>query len=86
MALAETLAAVGEVEAAIGVWQQVTASHSYPRAKVQLAELYLVRNQKDAARAELAEVLADDPHAPGFQRKRDRVWVKRAKRLMRQIN
>ena len=34
-------------DAALGIWQQVTENHSYPRAKVQLAELYLARNQPD---------------------------------------
>jgi hypothetical protein len=85
MAFAETLTALGETESAVQVWQQVTASHSYPRAKVQLAELYLSQGKKDGARAELTEVLADDPHAPAFQRKRDRVWVKRARRLIGQV-
>jgi len=33
----------------------------------------------------LKEVLADDFHAPKFQRKRDRVWVGRAKSLLRKI-
>jgi tetratricopeptide (TPR) repeat protein len=81
MALAEILTALGETEAAIGIWKQVTENHSYPRAKVQLAELYQARNQLDLARAEVNEVLADDIHAPTFQRKRDRVWVRRAKAL-----
>jgi hypothetical protein len=85
MALAETLAALGETDAALNVWKQVTENHSYPRAKVQLAELYLAKNQPDLARAELSDVLADDPHAPAFQRKRDRVWIWRAKGLMRKI-
>jgi hypothetical protein len=31
----------------------------------------------------LKEVMADDAHAPAFQRKRDRVWVRRARGLMR---
>src|ERR1022692_257483 len=85
MALAETLAALGETDAALNVWKQVTENHSYPRAKVQLAELYLAKNQPDLARAELSDVLADDPHAPAFQRQRDRVWIWRAKGLMRKI-
>ena len=85
MALAETLGALGETDAAIAVWQRVVDNHSYPRAKVQLAELYLAKNQPDLARAEIKEVLDDDPHAPAFQRKRDRLWVKRAKKLSRQI-
>ena len=85
MALAETLAALGETEAALRCWQQVTANHSYPRAKVQLAELYLARNQPELARGELKDVVADDAHAPAFQRRRDRVWVGRAKGLMRRL-
>jgi len=33
----------------------------------------------------MQEVIHDDPHAPAFQRKRDRVWVRRAQKLLRQI-
>ena len=86
MAYAETLTALGENDAALALWKEITESHSYPRAKVQLAELYLARSQPDLARGELQEVLADDAHAPAFQRKRDRVWVRRAKGLMRKLN
>jgi len=86
MALAETLTALGEMEAALRVWQQVTQNHSYPRAKVQLAELYLAKNEAALARTELEDVLSDDPHAPAFQRKRDRVWVQRAKHLMSKLS
>jgi tetratricopeptide (TPR) repeat protein len=85
MALAETLAALGETDSALQMWQQVTAEHSYARAKVQLAALYLAKNQPDLARTELKDVVADDAHAPAFQRKRDRVWVWRAKGLMRRL-
>ena len=85
MALAEALAALGETDAALKMWQQVTAEHSYARAKVQLAELYLAKNQPELARTELKDVVADDAHAPAFQRKRDRVWVWRAKILMRKL-
>lgn len=85
MALAETLSALGETDAALNIWKQVTENHSYPRAKVQLAELYLAKNQPELARAELKDVVEDDPHAPAFQRKRDRVWIRRAKSLMRKI-
>jgi tetratricopeptide (TPR) repeat protein len=65
--------------------QPADALPLYPRAKVQLAELYMARNQPDLARSEVQEVLADDLHAPAFQRRRDRVWVHRAKRLMRRF-
>jgi hypothetical protein len=85
MALAETLTALGETDSALKIWQQVTAEHSYARAKVQLAELYVAKNQPDLARAELKDVVSDDIHAPTFQRKRDRVWVQRAKSLMEKL-
>jgi len=85
MALAETLSTLGETGLALQRWQQVTAAHSYPRAKVQLAELYLANQQPELARAELNDVVADDLHAPTFQRRRDRVWVWRAKMLMRKL-
>jgi hypothetical protein len=85
MGLAETLTALGETQAAMALWKQVTENHSYPRAKVQLAELYLTTQQPELARAEVREVLSDDLHAPAFQRKRDRVWVRRAKSLLRKM-
>ncbi len=82
MALAETLTALGETDSALKIWQQVTAEHSYARAKVQLAELHIAKNKPELARPELNDVLSDDVHAPAFQRKRDRVWIRRAKSLM----
>ena len=85
MALAETLTALGENDNALLYWQHIVQNHSYPRAKVQLAELYAARNQADAARSELKDVISDDAHAPAFQRARDRVWIRRAKTLMHQL-
>ena len=82
MALAETLTALGETDNALQYWQHITQNHSYPRAKMQLAELYIAKNQPDLARAELKDVVSDDQHAPAFQRKRDRMWIRRAKSLM----
>jgi tetratricopeptide (TPR) repeat protein len=85
MALAETCAALGDSTRALQLWQQVTQQHSYPRAKVQLAELCLTAGQPGRARTELQDVLADDAHAPAFQRRRDQVWVSRAKSLLRKL-
>ncbi len=85
MALAETYTALGQADAALNLWKHITENHSYPRAKVQLAELYLAKQQPELARAELKDVIADDVHSPVFQRKRDRVWVRRAKGLMRNV-
>ena len=43
------------------------------------------KTQSDLAKTELNEVLADDRHAPAFQRRRERVWVRKAKALLRKI-
>lgn len=82
MAYAEALGALGETDNAVAVWKQVLANHNYARARVQLGELYVGRGEKDLANVEFREVINDDLHAPAFQRKRDRVWVRRAKRLL----
>ncbi|HTD85040.1 MAG TPA: tetratricopeptide repeat protein [Candidatus Binatia bacterium] len=81
MAFAEALRALGQKERAIAVFEQVTDSHSYGRARVQLAELYLEAGRAEEARQQIEEVLADAGHAPAFQRRRERTWVRRAKSL-----
>ena len=81
MAYAETLAALGQADAAIAAWVKVLESHNYARARVQLAQLYFAKGQREQAEAQLRETINDDLHAPAFQRKRDRVWILRAKRL-----
>jgi tetratricopeptide (TPR) repeat protein len=85
MALAEAYTALNETEAAIQTWQRVLQQHSYARARVQLAERYIAKQQHDLARTELKEAIADDATSPGFQQKRDRVWMKRAKKLLKSI-
>lgn len=85
MALAETLGALGETDRALALWQYVTEHHAYPRGRVQLAELYITRKEIEPARAILKDVLADEPHAPAFQRRRDRVWTRKARSLLRKI-
>ena len=85
MGLAESQMALGETDAAIAAWEQVLRDHTYARARVQLAALYLVKGQAEKARAELKGVLADDATAPDFQRARERVWVKRAKKTLRTL-
>ena len=75
MAYAETLAALGETDAAIAAWERILETHNYARARVQLAQLYFAKGQTDRADAQLREAINDDLHAPGFQRKRDRVWI-----------
>jgi hypothetical protein len=85
MIYAETLTQLGETDAAIQTWKRVLENHGYARARVQLAELLLKKGEKEIARKELQEVIADSGHGPAFQRKRERPWVKRANSLLRTI-
>jgi hypothetical protein len=85
MALAECQAALGDVATARHTWERVLENHSYARAKVQFAELLTQQGEGGRARHELEEVIADDAHAPAFQRKREKVWVKRAARLLAKL-
>ena len=83
MALAEVQALMGETAAALGTWERVLASNNYARARVQFAELLAKHGDRDRARRELQEALADDAHLPKYQRGRDRIWMRRARRALR---
>jgi hypothetical protein len=86
MALAESYSAVGDKDRAIQNWERVTENYSYARARVELSELYLDAGQPDLAKAKLQEVVADDAHAPAFERKHERFWTKRAKKVLAKIS
>jgi len=85
MALAETHMKLGSNDSAIQLWEMVLENHSYPRARVQLAELYIQKNELQKAKGILEETLSDEEHSPEFQRRKDRVWISRAKSLLRAI-
>ena len=86
MALAETYMALGQTDAAIQVWERVLQNYSYARARVQLAELLMAKNRLDDAREQVNEVIDTDAHAPAFDRKRNRIWLRRARKLRARIN
>ena len=81
MDLAETYAALGNQDKALQAWLEVVGNYSYARARVELAQIYLARGEHPLAKAKLQEAIADDVHAPAFERRQERVWVKRAKKL-----
>jgi hypothetical protein len=85
MTLAETKTALGDVDGALATWKQVLSLYSYPRARVQYAELLIKKGDYAGARASLTEVINDAPYVTKFQRKREAVWFKRAKSALRSI-
>jgi len=85
MTLAETQAALGQVEPALMTWRQVLGLYAYPRARVQYAQILIQKRDYAEARKNLEEVIADEPYVTKFQRKREAVWFSRAKALLRSI-
>jgi len=85
MTLAETQAATGQIERALATWKQVLGLYSYSRARVQYAQLLIQRKENLEARNILQEVLNDAPYTAKFQRKREAIWLSRAKDLLRTI-
>ena len=81
MALAECLTALGRADEALEVWRWVNHEHSYARARVQWAELLISKSRGAEAKPILDEVIVEEAHAPVFQQKRERVWVRRARAL-----
>lgn len=85
MALAETYAVLGRLNDAIREFENVLQHNGYARAKVQLAHLYTTANRLPEARGLLVETLEEDVHSPAFQRKRDKVWIRQAKKLLSKV-
>ena len=85
MTLAETEAAAGRKDDALQTWRQVLSLYSYSRARVQYAQLLMERKEYAEARTILEEVISDEPFEAKFQRKRERVWLDRARTLLQTI-
>jgi hypothetical protein len=85
MAYAEALTELGEKDQALKVWETVLDQHAYARARVQAAELAFEKGDRERAREGLISFLADEVHTSGFDRRRDRYWVKRARALLKKM-
>lgn len=85
MTLAQVYARLGQNAAAIAAWESVLEANTYAQARVLLGEAYLAADRRKEARAQFNEVLRSDKHAPDFHRRRDKLWVKRARQMLGQI-
>jgi tetratricopeptide (TPR) repeat protein len=86
MALAEAYSSLGDRTKAMETWQLVNENCSYARARVALAECYISAGQPDLARGKLQEAVADDVHAPAFERRHERIWIRRARKLLASLS
>jgi tetratricopeptide (TPR) repeat protein len=86
MTLAEAQAAAGQTEPALATWRRVLELYQYSRARVQYADLLMkTGGSREEAARNLDEVITGADYTTKFQRRREAVWVRRAKALRRQL-
>lgn len=85
MALAQVYRQQGQVAQAQSALETTLVHHTYAEARVMLAEIYIEAGQKEQAKFQLEEVVEDGKHAPEFVQKKDRVWARKARKLLDQI-
>ena len=85
-ALARSEAESGNLERAVECMETVLERHSYIEVQVRLCELYLKSGQEKKARPILEEIVDDADHAPSYQARREKEWIRRAKLLLRQAS
>lgn len=86
MALAETFSALNRKEDSAKVWRSVLERYRYDRARVQLAELCLETGGREEASQWLDNVISDADHATAFDKRRNRVWIQKAKALRKKLS
>ena len=85
MAYAETLAALGNTRDARAYYEDLTARHTYARARVGFAQLLADAGENDRARKILKELIDDEPYMVPFQKRKERPWLNKAHALLRKL-
>ena len=80
--LARCQAMRGNFVDACNLYAYFLRKHSYTEVQLEYAHALLQSGKTDEGRKALEELIRDSEHAPKYQRKRDRQWVREAKRLL----
>jgi len=81
--LARCQAARGKLQDARNLYEYFLRKHSYTDVQFEYAEALITAGEIEAGRRMLEELIADVYHSPSFAQRRDRRWVRAAKRLLR---
>ena len=81
--LARCQAVRGNFVDACNLYEYFLRKHSYTEVQLEYAQVLMKAGNAGAARKALEELIHDADHAPKFARKRDRRWVREAKRLLK---
>ena len=85
MTLAQVYARLGQNDKSIAAWESVLEANTYAQARVLLGEAYFAAGRRKEARAQFKEALRADKHTPEFHRRRDKLWIKRARQMLDQL-
>jgi len=83
--LAASYARIGQTEKARSLFQSVSRFSTTSELQFCYASFLAEQNQPDAARDWANKILTKKHTMPGFQRRRERPWFRRAAALMRQL-
>ncbi len=83
--LADACAKTGQAERAEALFREVMAVTTLSEARYYYAEFLASQNRVAEAREWAQRLLHSKRSMPGFQRRRDRVWLRRAKALLRRL-
>jgi hypothetical protein len=84
--LAHTYANTGNPDKASGLFQEVLKTSTLSETYYNYASFLLTQNRKDEARNFARAILAKKPTMPGYLRRRERPWFRRANALLKQAN
>jgi len=83
--LAQAYAKTGDKAKAEAVFRQATDQSTVSETYLNFAELLESEGRKDEAREWAQKVLDKKPTIPGFQRRRERPWFRRAKKILKRL-
>jgi hypothetical protein len=83
--LAHAYANTGQVEKADQLFQQVTVTSTLSETYYNYANLLAAQGRKDEAQQWAKKILAKKPTMPGYLRRRERPWFRRASALLARL-
>ncbi len=84
--LAHVYANTGQPEKADSLFKEVLKTSTLSEAYYNYGSFLLSQNRKEEARAYARSILAKKPTMPGYLRRRERPWFRRANALLKQTN
>ena len=83
--LAHAYAQTGQKEKAEAIFRDVTVTSTLSETYLNFADLLASQGRNAEARAWARKVLDKEPTMPGYLRRRERPWFRRARKTLRQL-